>query len=341
MLDLLRDERLLYDENDIQLNETVSAGHHCTVSRGVLTVRIDGQYCDRRMDVAVKKLNKMYNKKDAQMFVNHLLIARDLRHDNVLEIIGLCFRADNALLIVIPFMENRDLSSYLRNETHELSVRQLINFITDSAKGMEYLSLRHVVHRNLSAKHCMLDENLCIKIAHFGTSVSHPRLHDYRHSFTTVSYKYRSAAIKWTAPESLEYDRYDSRSDVWSFGVLVWEIMTRSAIPYGDIENHSVLSYVKRGGRLPRPYYCPDQLYTLLLTCWSPSPQHRPTFTELVDDINLIDVGVDDEFKSRLVSLEMAYKYHNKQYANNELYDDCKGLNTNYEEQQYICMNTI
>jgi len=148
----------------------------------------------------------------------------------------------------------------------------------------------------------MLDINLCVKVADFGLSRDiYER--DYYSSDNTKS----KLPVKWMSPESLEKGIYNTKSDVWSYGVLVWELFTRGVTPYPEVDNWDILNYLKQGRRLLRPTYCPKLIYSVLLRCWSEDPMLRPTFSELCEKTKDIITRLKMKSQERKVGLRVTY----------------------------------
>lgn len=161
------------------------------------------------------------SRREIEQFIQEAMIMKDFDHPNVLTLIGLCFPDNGSPLVVIPFMANGDLRNYILNELNCPRVRELIGFGIDIGKGMEYLAAQKFVHRDLAARNCILDDRLNVKVADFGLS---------RDVYEQEYYRAESGGglpIKWMAPECLESKKCTTKSDVWSFGVTMWEILTR------------------------------------------------------------------------------------------------------------------
>jgi proto-oncogene tyrosine-protein kinase Met len=155
---------------------------------------------------------------------------------------------------------------------------------------MDYLSKRRFVHRDLAARNCLLDANLSVKIADFGLS---------RDIYEKDYYRVRNVCkipIKWMSPESIEKHIYNTKTDVWSYGVLVWELFTRGITPYLQINNDFIFHHLKQGNRLRKPKYCPKIIYLILLKCWSENPKSRPSFAALSERMErIINNLVEDQ----------------------------------------------
>ena len=148
---------------------------------------------------------------------------------------------------------------------------------------MEYLSKQKYVHRDLAARNILLDSSLCVKIADFGLS------HDiYEKDYYRAGNNVPKLPIKWMSPESIDKLIFNTKTDVWSYGVLVWELFTRGMIPYSNIDNNLLFYNLENGYRLPKPQSCPVYIYTILLKCWSKSPKSRPDFATLSELIECI-----------------------------------------------------
>uniref|UniRef100_A0A2I2ZEL9 receptor protein-tyrosine kinase n=1 Tax=Gorilla gorilla gorilla TaxID=9595 RepID=A0A2I2ZEL9_GORGO len=172
-------------------------------------------------------------------------------------------------MVILPFMKHGDLHAFLLTSWLGENPFTLIRFMVDIACGMEYLSSRNFIHRDLAAQNCMLAEDMTVCVADFG-----------------LSWKIYSGGcasklpIKWLALESLADNLYTVHSDVWAFGVTMWEIMTRGQTPYAGIENTEIYNYLIGGNRLKQlPEPSDDVLYDLMYQCWSADPKQRPSFT--------------------------------------------------------------
>ena len=146
---------------------------------------------------------------------------------------------------------------------------------------MQYLAGRKCVHRDLAARNCLLDDKMMIKIADFGLT---RQLDD-----TSIYYRQQSSTpvpVKWLAIESLEHEIYTFKTDVWSYGVLIWELMTRGLVPYAKTSNLKLLDELKAGLRLNLPKHCPPPVVELCSKCWDIDPQQRPNFNLIRDEID-------------------------------------------------------
>uniref|UniRef100_A0A3B4V5Q7 Tyrosine-protein kinase receptor TYRO3 n=2 Tax=Seriola dumerili TaxID=41447 RepID=A0A3B4V5Q7_SERDU len=243
--------------------------------------------------VAVKVLKSdITSSGDIEQCLKEAAYMKDFHHPNVIQLIGVSLhrRPGQRLpipMVVLPFMKHGDLHTFLLlsrlgEQPFDLSLQTLIQFMLDISRGMEYLSSRNIIHRDLAARNCMLDENMTVCVADFGLSKKIYSGDYYRQG--SVS----KLPVKWIALESLADNVYTTQSDVWAFGVTMWEIMTRGQTPYPGVENSEIYEFLIKGERLKRPADCRDDIYDIMHSCWSPVPKCRPSFQHLVEQLEAL-----------------------------------------------------
>ncbi|KAF7633735.1 Tyrosine-protein kinase [Meloidogyne graminicola] len=222
--------------------------------------------------VAVKSL------KEDQMalpdFLAEAAILKELHHENLVELLGVCTR-EAPYFIICDFMSLGNLLDFLRrSEKEDIPCEKLLHISTQVAAGMSYLESRNFIHRDLAARNCLINDDFIVKVADFG-------LARFMTDDTYTAHAGAKFPIKWTAPEGLAYNTFSTKSDVWAFGVLLWEIFSYGLAPYPGVELSSVFGLLEKNFRLECPSDCPDSVHRLMLQCWQWSPSDRPRFHHL------------------------------------------------------------
>ena len=205
----------LIAQEHLHIDHEIGSGNFGSVYEGRLLIG------DNNVPVAVKTPRRLDGPQELRTFLDEALTMRDLDHENVITLIGLVFLEKNKPGLVLPYMCNGDVLTYVRDSNRNPRIRDFINFQLDIARGMEYLAMQKFVHRDLAARNCMLDENLRVHVADFGLSKDIYEKGYYKPSTNTA------LPIRWMAPESIKFSSFTEKSDVWSFGVTGWEICTR------------------------------------------------------------------------------------------------------------------
>ncbi|XP_070537328.1 uncharacterized protein [Ptychodera flava] len=243
------------------------------------------------IEVAVKSL-KLDSESYEAVFAKELKAITSLEHHpNVIALIGYV-TDDDPMLLVFEFAQNGDLLKYLRkNKGVGIKQDKLMNFILDVAKGMEYLSSKSIIHRDLAARNVLVGETEICKIADFGLS---------RIGETYVKLSEDQIPIYWTAPECLDQQEptYNTKTDVWSFGIVMWEIMSFGKKPYAAGMKSRIKQYLESGNRLKQPDDCPDQVFDVMKKCWELDQNDRPSFRRLVVDVDSIQRHLKDNRNS-------------------------------------------
>jgi serine/threonine protein kinase len=214
-----------------------------------------------------------------------------LNHPNVVGLIGQVSQKD-LFLIVVQFCENGSLLQWLQDESEKAQRSVLIGMCNEVASGMAYLTCIGMVHRDLAARNVLLSSDFTCKISDFGLSSS-------QHKETgLISTPASKMATRWAAPEYIIDNQFTTKSDVWSFGVLMYEVFSEGEKPYIGWSNKRVIDEVKTGYRLPQPTQCPDAVYALMQQCWYAGPDLRPDFTKLEGSLHEACAAAIDEERS-------------------------------------------
>lgn len=239
--------------------------------------------------VAVKTLKENAGERERLDLLQELTVMKTLDpHPNVVRLLGCCTEKE-PYFVIMEYISSGKLQSFLRSsraqryynnmhgKSQSLTSRDLTSFCYQVARGMQFLSSRGIIHRDLAARNVLIGDNHCCKVADFGFA---------RDLMTSSVYERKSEGrlpIRWMAPESLYDNIFSVKSDIWSFGVLIWEIVTLGSTPYPGMAAADVMKKVRDGYRLEKPEHCRRELYNIMYYCWDKEPNERPNFTELCD----------------------------------------------------------
>uniref|UniRef100_A0AAY5L3W5 Macrophage-stimulating protein receptor n=1 Tax=Esox lucius TaxID=8010 RepID=A0AAY5L3W5_ESOLU len=295
LLEEVKDVLIPADMLIVQHHQIIGKGHFGTVYHGYFT-----DHNNREIHCAVKSLNRITDVEEVEQFLKEGILMKGFHHTNVLSLLGILLPQEGLPLVVLPYMKHGDLRHFIRCEKRNPTVKDLIGFGLQVAKGMEYLAHMKFVHRDLAARNCMLDESYTVKVADFGMARD---VFDKEY-YSVQDHRKAKLPVKWMAIESLQTQKFTAKSDVWSFGVLMWEMLTRGASPYPEVDPYDITNYLLKGRRLPQPQFCPDPLYAIMLQCWDPDPEMRPSFATLVSAVLTILSGLEGE---HYISLKVTY----------------------------------
>uniref|UniRef100_A0A673AVW6 Tyrosine-protein kinase n=1 Tax=Sphaeramia orbicularis TaxID=375764 RepID=A0A673AVW6_9TELE len=266
------DKKWILNHEDVVLGELLGKGNFGEVFKG--TLQRD------KMAVAVKTCKEDLPPELKIRFLSEARILKQYDHPNIVKLIGVCTQRQ-PIYIVMELVSGGDFLSFLRKKKDELKTKQLIRFSVDAAAGMAYLESKNCIHRDLAARNCLVADGSVLKISDFGMSRQED---DGVYSSSGL----KQIPIKWTAPEALNYGRYSSESDVWSYGILLWETFSLGVCPYPGMTNQQAREQVEKGYRMACPQRCPDDVYKVMQRCWQYNPEERPKFSELQRDLGAI-----------------------------------------------------
>uniref|UniRef100_A0A8C9X7T6 Ephrin type-B receptor 3 n=1 Tax=Sander lucioperca TaxID=283035 RepID=A0A8C9X7T6_SANLU len=265
------------DISCVKIEEVIGAGEFGEVCRGRLK-----QHGRREMVVAIKTLKAGYTECQRRDFLAEASIMGQFDHPNVIRLEGVLTRSC-PVLIITEFMENGALDSFLRLNDGRFTMTQLVGMLRGIAAGMKYLSDMNYVHRDLAARNILVNSNLVCKVSDFGLSRF---LDDTSADPTYTSSLGGKIPIRWTAPEAIAFRKFTSASDVWSYGIVMWEVVSYGERPYWDMSNQDVMTAVEQDYRLPPPMDCPMVLHQLMLECWMKERNLRPKFSRIVSTLD-------------------------------------------------------
>uniref|UniRef100_A0A8D0GIZ2 Tyrosine-protein kinase n=1 Tax=Sphenodon punctatus TaxID=8508 RepID=A0A8D0GIZ2_SPHPU len=263
-------DKWVLDHEDVLLGERIGRGNFGEV--------FSGRLLSDNTPVAVKSCRETLPPDLKAKFLQEARILKQYSHPNIVRLIGVCTQKQ-PIHIVMELVQGGDFLSFLRNEGSQLKCKELLKMTENAAAGMEYLAGKHCIHRDLAARNCLVTEKNMLKISDFGMSRQEET------GIYDATGGMRQVPVKWTAPEALNYGRYSSESDVWSFGILLWEAFSLGATPYPALTNQQTREAIEHGVRLERPELCPKELHQLMQRCWEYDPQRRPSFNTLHQEL--------------------------------------------------------
>jgi focal adhesion kinase 1 len=201
-------------------------------------------------------------------------------HQHIIKLIGVC--SQSPVWIVMELAKLGELRAYLQKNKDNLDLATLLLYAFQLSTALSYLESKKFVHRDIAARNVLVSSHNCVKLADFGLSRS---MSDDQSYYKASKGK---LPIKWMSPESINFRRFTIASDVWMFGVCMWEILMLGVKPFQGVKNNEVLTKIDNGERLALPANCPPRLYSLMSQCWSYEPSKRPSFKEIKEILNEI-----------------------------------------------------
>ncbi|KAK8754341.1 hypothetical protein OTU49_015674 [Cherax quadricarinatus] len=264
-------ERWELNNDDVELRDKIGRGNFGDVYKARLR--------DSGLEVAVKTCRVTLPDEQKKKFLQEGRILKQYDHPNIVKFIGICVQKQ-PIMIVMELVPGGSLLSFVRNHKGQLTAKQIMGMCLDTASGMAYLESKNCIHRDLAARNCLVGHRNIVKISDFGMSREEEEY--------IVSDGMKQIPIKWTAPEALNFGKYTSLCDVWSYGVLCWEIFSSGEVPYHGYSNTKAREMIDSGYRMLAPPNTPEEMYQLMLKCWQYDPENRPHFPEIyaaVDNI--------------------------------------------------------
>jgi len=262
----------LINENDVKIQEKIGKGEFGDVMLGLYNGK----------KVAIKSMKDVQTR-NAKRFLAEATVMTSLQHPNLVNLLGLILDK-LSYKIVTEYLSKGSLLDYLRSRGRQYVTRDdQIKFAYDTSRGMEYLESKKVIHRDLAARNVLISEDDHAKVSDFGLALND-------HTFLDAG----KLPIKWTAPEALRFNEFSSKSDMWSFGVLLWEIYSFGRVPYPRIPLADVVKHVEKGYQMEAPEGCPKRIYEVMKKAWDLKKDLRPSFGDVTNTLDLIRTDIDN-----------------------------------------------
>ncbi|XP_062987252.1 focal adhesion kinase 1 isoform X6 [Elgaria multicarinata webbii] len=258
----------------IELGRCIGEGQFGDVHQGVYVTPENPA-----MAVAIKTCKNCTSDSVREKFLQEALTMRQFDHPHIVKLIGVI--TENPVWIIMELCTLGELRSFLQVRKYNLDLASLILYAYQLSTALAYLESKRFVHRDIAARNVLVSSTDCVKLGDFGLS-------RYMEDSTYYKASKGKLPIKWMAPESINFRRFTSASDVWMFGVCMWEILMHGIKPFQGVKNNDVIGRIENGERLPMPPNCPPTLYSLMTKCWAYDPSRRPRFTELKAQLNTI-----------------------------------------------------
>ncbi|CAG9860435.1 unnamed protein product [Phyllotreta striolata] len=256
------------NRNQIELQEILGEGQFGDVHKGIVKTKDN-----LLIPVAVKTCKGDADAATTEKFLEEAYIMQKFDHQHIIKLIGVC--SESPVWIVMELAKMGELRSYLQKNKNRLDLATLLLYAYQLSTALSYLESKKYVHRDIAARNVLVSTDKCVKLADFGLS---------RWMGDDQSYYKASKGklpIKWMSPESINFRRFTTASDVWMFGVCIWEILMLGVKPFQGVKNNDVIGKIENGERLALPPDCPPRLYSLMSQCWAYEPSKRPSFKDI------------------------------------------------------------
>ncbi|XP_027851804.2 focal adhesion kinase 1 isoform X4 [Aphis gossypii] len=265
--------------DQVELGEIIGEGQFGDVHKGACHMRSIKNKPGNAVAVAIKTCKPDADMATTDKFLEEAYIMQQFDHPHIIRLIGVC--CSPPVWIVMELAKLGELRAYLQNNQAHLDLATLILYSYQLSTALSYLESKKFVHRDIAARNVLVSSHHCVKLADFGLSRWVQDQSYYKASKGKLP-------IKWMSPESINFRRFTTASDVWMFGVCMWEILMMGVKPFQGIKNNDVIGKIENGERLALPPKCPPRLYSLMSQCWSFEPSKRPTFKDVKEVLNEI-----------------------------------------------------
>uniref|UniRef100_A0A0N5A1Q9 Protein kinase domain-containing protein n=1 Tax=Parastrongyloides trichosuri TaxID=131310 RepID=A0A0N5A1Q9_PARTI len=313
----IRREDLQIDRKKILLEELLGEGHFGNVYKGSFTDNYKKHH-----NVAIKVCKSNTEEKEINNFISEAYLMHNFRHPHIIRLIGIC--EDNPVWIVMELSPLGELRQYLIRQKYTIDLHTQIMFSYQLSTALKYLHDKKFVHRDIAARNVLVSSPKCVKLSDFGLS-RNLQDEDY---YTSENSKL--LPIKWMSPESINFRKFDSTTDVWMFGVCIWEILCYGQKPWQGIRNHEVIVKIEQGIRLEIPQSCPLIIYDLLYDIWNYEGEKRPSMEDIKDNLQgfllQLEKGIPYNKMEFVVKRRESIKMSNNNHDNRQSYISCKPI---------------
>ncbi|XP_048741494.2 plexin-A4-like isoform X3 [Ostrea edulis] len=290
LLSRIEDEALQQNISDfliyrskLNVGDLIGKGNYGSTSQGLYKNSKGADSEEQSDTVAIKTLQGCSTDNETiDGFLKLCAVLKDLQHPNILTVCGVCLSVSEPPMIILPNLQRGDLKNYIKDSSKNVALVELLEIAQQVSEAMSYLEGIRVIHGNLAARNCLVTDDKVVKLSDY--SIASLYSGDFYLSNDNIS------ITKWWAPEILNIEKgttpgFNHKTDCWSYGIVLWELMTRGVTPYPDVETENLLKYLTGGHRLKKPRQSPEAIYLLMLKCWTDVPSDRPTFQEISEEI--------------------------------------------------------